>query len=63
MLQRFRERRLKCKFFEKQVNFLGQIVTAEGYKVDLSLTKPITKFIGDPPRDIVGVCRFIGLLG
>ena len=53
----------KCKFFQKQVKFHGNIVTAEGYKVDPSLTKPITKLVGDPLRDIAGVDRRLGLLG
>ena len=30
--------------------------------MDPSLTKPITKFSGNPPRDIVGLRRFLGLL-
>ena len=55
IIQQFTERGMKlkpskCKFFQKQVKFLGHIVTAEGYKVDPSLTKSITKFLGDPPR-------------
>ena len=53
----------KCKFLQKQVRFHGNTVTVEGYKADPSLTKPITKFVGDPPRDITGVDRFLGLLG
>ena len=51
------------KFFQKQVVFLGRIFTAGGYNVDLSLAKPIIKFIGDPERDTAGVCRFLVLLG
>ena len=34
-----------------------------GYKVDPSLTKPITKFLGDPPKDIAGASRYLGLVG
>ena len=66
--QRFRERGIKlklseCKFFRKQTNFLGHIVTAKIYRVDPSLTKPMKKFLGDPPGDIAGFRKFLGLLG
>ena len=54
---------MKCIFFQKQVNFVFHIVTAEGYKVDPSLTKSITNFLSESPRDIAGVCRLLGLLG
>ena len=51
-----------CKFFQKQVKLLGNIATAESYKVDPSLTEPITKFLGDPPKDIAGIRRLLCLL-
>ena len=68
ILQRFKEREIKlkpskCKFFQKQVTFPGHVFIAEGYKVDPSLTKPITKFLADPPRDIASVRRILRLLG
>ena len=67
ILQRFRGKRIKlkpskCKLFQKQAMFLGHIITTEGYKVDPSLTKPITKFLGHPPRDIKGFLRLIKIL-
>ena len=52
----------KRKLFKKQVKCLGNIITAEGYRVDLSLTKPIIKFLGDPPRDITGAWGLILVL-
>ena len=68
ILQQFRDKRIKwkpsmCKFFQKQVKLLGNIATAESYKVDPSLTEPITKFLGDPPKDIAGIRRLLCLLG
>ena len=45
------------------MKFLSHIVTAESYKVDPSLTKPINKFLGDPPSDIKSVCKHVILLG
>ena len=71
ILPRFRERGIKlkpskCKFFKKKIKkikFLSHIVTAESYKVDPSLTKPINKFLGDPPSDIESVCKHVVLLG
>ena len=52
-----------CKFFQEQVKLLGNIATAESYKVDRSLTESITKFLGDPLKDIAGVCKLLCLLG
>ena len=49
-------------FSQKQIKFLGHIFTAEGYKADPSLTKPIIKFLGDPPKNIVGIRKPLGLL-
>ena len=69
ILQRFRERRIKlkpskCKFFQKKkIKFLSHIVTAESYKVEPSLTKPINKFLGDSPSDIESVCKHVVLIG
>ena len=52
----------KWNFFQKQASFLRHIVTEEGYNVDPSLTKPITKLLGDPTRDIAGACKLLSLL-
>ena len=34
----------KCKLFQLEVNFLGHIVLAEGYRLDPSSIKPILNF-------------------
>ena len=46
----------------KTSQFFGHIVTTEGYKVDPSLTKPITKFLGHPTRHIKGFLKLIKIL-
>lgn len=67
MQQQFREKGIeikisKFKFFKKQVNFLGNIITAEGYRVNPSLRKPIIKYLGDLAsvwRLILGLIRIL----
>ena len=31
----------KCKLFQKEVTYLGHIVSAEGYRIDPKTTKPV----------------------
>ncbi|KAG8478765.1 hypothetical protein CXB51_028636 [Gossypium anomalum] len=51
----------KCKFWLREVGFLGHIVSAEGIKVDLSKISAI--FDWKPPRNMSKVHSFLGLAG
>ena len=49
----------KCKFFRKEVEFLGHVITAEGLKPNPAHTAAVTNF--PEPRDIKGIRQFVGL--
>ena len=53
----------KCKMFKKEVNFLGRIVSAEGYRLDPTSTKPILELQKCTPVNVGDVRKLLDLLG
>ncbi len=53
----------KCKMFRKEVNFLGRIVSADGYKLDPDSIKPLLQLQRSVPKTVGDVRRLLGLLG
>ena len=49
----------KCKFFQKEVKFLGHFITAEGLKPNPAHTAAVTDF--PIPQNIKGIRQFVGL--
>ena len=50
----------KCKFFQKEVEFLGHTITAEGLKPNPAHTAAVTDF--PTPQNIKGIRQFLGLV-
>ena len=66
VLETFRKEQLyakmsKCKFWLKEVSFLGHIVSEEGITVDLRKIRVILEW--KPPRSVTKVRDFLGLAG
>jgi hypothetical protein len=66
MLQVLREHQLyakfsKCDFFQKQVHYLGHVVSKEGVAVDLEKIKSIMDW--PTPKDVYDIRSFMGLPG
>ena len=53
----------KCRLFEKEVNYLGRIVSADGYRVDSSNTKAVLTLKETKPKTVGDVRKLLGLLG
>ena len=53
----------KCNMFRKEVNFLGRIISPEGYKLDPDSIKPILHLQKSTPKTVGDVRRLLGLLG
>ena len=53
----------KCKFFRKEVAFLGRLVSEHGYRIDPENTKAVTSFKDNPPKTLGDVRKTVGLLG
>ena len=49
----------KCKFFRKEVEFLGHLVTTEGLKPNHAHTTAVTEF--PTPRNVKEIRQFVGL--
>ena len=68
VLQRLRKHGVKlkpkkCKLFQKEVSFLGRVVSAEGYKLDPASIAPVLDLAKKPPKTVGEVRQVIGLLG
>ena len=68
MLQRLRAHGIKlkdkkCKLFCKEVTYLGQIVSADGYKLDPSKTTAVTALKDATPRTVGNIRKLLGLVG
>ena len=68
VLRRLREHGIKlkarkCKMFKKEVNYLGRIVSADGYKVDSSNDKAVLALKETNPKTVGDVRKLLGLLG
>ena len=53
----------KCKFFQREVCYLGHIISEEGYKPSLSNIEAITALQYKPPKTIGELRKLLGLLG
>ena len=56
-------RQEKCRFFEREVKYLGQIVSAAGYRPDTSNVEAIKVLKDSKPRSVGEVRKLLGLLG
>ena len=68
VLQRLREHGVKlkprkCNMFRREVNFLGRIISPEGYKLDPESIKPLLHLQQSTPQTVGDVRRLLGLLG
>ena len=53
----------KCNMFHQEVNFLGRIISPEGYKLDPESIKLILHLQKSTPQTVGDVRRLLGLLG
>ena len=53
----------KCRLFQKEVSYLGWIVSADGHRVDPSGTKAVTDLRDASPKTVREVRKMVGLLG
>ena len=53
----------KCKFFSKEVKFLGRIVNEEGYRMDDDSIKAVTELKDHVPSTVGEVRQLLGLVG
>ena len=68
VLRRLREHGVKlkprkCNMFRQEVNFLGRIISLEGYKLDPESIKPILHLQNSTPQTAGDVRHLLGLLG
>jgi hypothetical protein len=66
VLQVLREHQLyaklsKCSFYQRQIHYLGHIISKEGINVDLEKIKSIEEWT--TPRNVTEVRSFMGLVG
>ena len=59
--ERIYEKLSKCEFWLREVSFLGHIVSEEGIQVDPKKVEVIIEW--KPPRNVMEVCSFLGLVG
>ena len=53
----------KCSLFQKEVRFLGNLISAEGCRVDPADTEAVTKLRNTPPKTVGKLRHVLGLLG
>ena len=53
----------KCKLFQREVNYLGRVVSADGYRVDPSNTKAVLALKETRPKTVENDRKLLGLLG
>ena len=68
VLRRLREHGVKlkpkkCRLFKREVNYLGQIVSAAGYRLDHSNVEAVRTLKDSKPSTVGEVRRLLGLLG
>ena len=68
VLQRLKEKGIKlkpakCRFFEKEVKYLGRIVSAEGHRSDPSDVEAVETLREKTPKTVGELRRVLGLLG
>ena len=52
----------KCKFFKKEVAFLGRLASEHGYRIDPENTKAVSTLKGNPPKTVGDVRKIVGFL-
>jgi hypothetical protein len=68
VIQRLRANGIKLKpeksnFFQREVNYLGQIVSAEGYRLNPGKTEAVRALKDSEPKTIGELRKLLGLLG
>ena len=68
VLQRLKEKGIKlkpakCRFFEKEVKYLGRIMSAEGHRSDSSDVEAVEALREKTPKTVGELRRVLGLLG
>ena len=53
----------KCKLFQHEINYLGQIVSPEGYRLDPSGTEAVVALKDSKPQTVGDVRKLLGLVG
>ena len=53
----------KCKLFKREVNYLGQIVSASGYRLDPANVEAVLSLQKNNPSTVREVRKLLGLLG
>ena len=53
----------KCKLFQREVNYFGQIVSSEGYRLDPTKVRAVTTLKESTPTTVGEVRKLLGLLG
>jgi len=68
VLQRLRSHGIKlkpkkCKLFQREVRYLGQIVSPEGYRLDPSNVEAVVVLKDTKPKTVGEVRKLLGLIG
>ena len=53
----------KCRLFKREVNYLGQVISAAGYRLDHSNVEAVRTLKDSKPSTVGEVRRLLGLLG
>ena len=53
----------KCKLFQKEINYLGQIVSSDGYRPDPAKVSAVTTLKNSAPKTVGEVRKLLGLIG
>jgi hypothetical protein len=66
VLQALRKHKLyakfdKCDFYQKEIQYLGHVISAEGIAIDPEKTKAIMEWL--VPKDVVDIWSFMGIIG
>jgi hypothetical protein len=51
----------KCGFYQKEIQYLGHVFSAEGNVIDPEKTKAILEW--SVPKDVVEIWSFMGIIG
>lgn len=52
----------KCKLFQREVSFLGRVVSEDGYKPDPVYTQPVLQLKTQTPKTVADVRKMLGFL-
>ena len=67
VFQRLREKGIKikaskCKLFQRQVNYLGKVISSNGYQIGQANIKAVTDLLNQKPCIVGEVRQLLGLL-